>query len=95
MIKYAGLAPLHYESGQFNAPHTAITKKGSKYLRKTLYQIILPVIKHNEVFTKYYQLKISQGKGHLCAEGHCIRKLLRVIFQLLKTNQQCDPALLR
>lgn len=95
VIKYAGVAPLHYESSQFNAPHTAITKKGSKYLRKTLYQIILPVIKHNEVFTKYYQLKISQGKGHLCAEGHCIRKLLRVIFQLLKTNQQFDPALLR
>ena len=95
IIKFAGVAPLHYESSQFNAQHTAITKKGSKYLRKTLYQIILPVIRHNPVFNKYYQLKISQGKGHRCAQGHCVRKLLRIIYHLLKTNQQFNPQLLR
>lgn len=95
IIKFAGVAPLHYESSQFNAQHTSITKKGSKYLRKTLYQIILPVIKHNPVFYKYYQLKISQGKGHRCAQGHCVRKLLRIIYHLLKTNQQFDHQLLR
>ena len=95
IIKFAGVAPIHYESSQFNAPHTKISKKGSKYLRKTLYQIILPVIKFNPIFKKYYELKISQGKSHRCAEGHCIRKLLRLIFHLLKTNTQFDPALLR
>lgn len=95
IIKFAGVAPLHYESSQFTAQHTAITKKGSKYLRKTLYQIILPVIKFNPVFKEYYQLKISQGKGHRCAQGHCVRKLLRIIYHLLSTGQQFDPALLR
>lgn len=95
IIKFAGVAPLHYESSQFTAQHTAITKKGAKYLRKTLYQIILPVIKFNPVFKEYYQLKISQGKGHRCAQGHCIRKLLRIIYHLLSTGQQFDPALLR
>ena len=44
IIKFAGVAPLTYESSQFTAKHTAITKKGSTYLRKTLYQIIIPVI---------------------------------------------------
>ena len=95
IIKFAGVAPYHYESSQYNAQHTAITKKGSKYLRKTLYQIILPVINNNPVFKKYYRLKISQGKGHRCAQGHCIRKLLRVIYHLLETGQSFDPALLR
>lgn len=46
IIKFAGVAPYHYESSQFTAHHTAITKKGSRYLRKTLYHIILPVIKY-------------------------------------------------
>lgn len=95
IIKFAGVAPLHYESSQFTAQHTSITKKGSKYLRKTLYQIILPVINNNPVFKEYYQLKLSQGKGHRCAQGHCVRKLLRVIYHLLSTGQQFDPALLR
>ncbi len=95
IIKFAGVAPIHYESSQFTAQHSAITKKGSKYLRKTLYQIILSVIHHNPIFKQYYELKISQGKGHRCAQGHCVRKLLRIIYHLLSTGQKFDPALLR
>lgn len=95
IIKYAGVAPYIYESSQFSAEHTAISKKGSKYLRKTLYQIITPVIKYNPVFNEFYKLKISQGKGHRCAQGHCVRKLLRVIYHLESTKTQFDPALLR
>lgn len=94
IIKFAGVAPYHYESSQYMAQHTAITKKGSKYLRKTLYQIILPVINNNEVFRTYYNKKLSEGKGHRCAQGHCIRKLLRVIYHLLSTGQQFNPELL-
>jgi transposase len=95
IIKFAGVAPLTYESSQFTAQHTAITKKGCKYLRKTLYQIITPVINHNQVFKDFYNLKLSQGKGHRCAQGHCVRKLMRIIFHLLTTNTTFDPALLR
>lgn len=92
IIKYAGVAPSTYESSQFKAQHTSITKKGSKYLRKTLYQIILPVINNNKVFKEYYSLKISQGKSHRCACGHCIRKLLRIIYHLLTNNITYDPS---
>lgn len=95
IIKFAGVAPYEHQSSQYRAEHMPITKKGSKYLRKTLYQIILPVIKFNPVFYQYYHLKRSQGKSHRCAQGHCVRKLLRVIYHLLSTNQQFDPALLR
>lgn len=94
IIKFAGVAPYHYESSQFMAQHTAITKKGSRYLRKTLYQIILPVINNNEVFRTYYNKKLAEGKGHRCAQGHCIRKLLRVIYHLLTTGQQFCSELL-
>ena len=94
IIKFAGVAPYHYESSQFTAQYTAITKKGSRYLRKTLYQIIIPVISHNEVFHAYYNKKLAEGKGHRCAQGHCIRKLLRVIYHLLTTGQQFSPELL-
>ena len=95
IIKYAGVAPSTYESSQFKAQHTSITKKGSKYLRKTLYQIILPVINNNKVFKEYYSLKISQGKSHRCACGHCIRKLLRIIYHLLTNNITYDPSVVR
>lgn len=95
VIKFAGVAPYEYQSSQYRAEHMPISKKGSKYLRKTLYQIILSVISNNPVFYDYYRIKRSQGKSHHCAQGHCVRKLLRVIYHLLSTNQQFNPALLR
>lgn len=94
IIKYAGVAPLTYESSQFTAKHTAITKKGNKYLRKTLYQIIMVTIKNNPIFHEYYMQKVAQGKGHRCAQGHCIRKLLRVIYHVLTTNTAFDSSML-
>ena len=98
LIKFAGVAPYEHQSSQFKAEHTAITKKGSRYLRKTLYQIILPVINHNKVFKDYYNLKLSQGKSHRCAQGHCVRKLLRVIYHICTStddNIKFDANLLK
>ena len=95
IIKFAGLAPYEHQSSQYKAEHLPISKKGSKYLRKTLYQVILPVVRYNPVFQDYYRLKRSQGKGHRCAQGHCIRKLLRIVYHLLSTNQAFDPLLLK
>ena len=98
LITFAGVAPYEHQSSQFKAEHTAITKKGSRYLRKTLYQIILPVINHNKVFKDYYNLKLSQGKSHRCAQGHCVRKLLRVIYHICTStddNIKFDANLLK
>ena len=86
LISFAGVAPYVIESGQFEAARTYITKKGNPYLRKTLYQIALPVIRFNPVFYEYYTLKRNQGKSHRCALGHVVRKLLRVIYHLVSND---------
>lgn len=95
IVKFAGVAPYTYESSKYQAEHLPITKKGSKYLRKTLYQVIVPVIRNNQVFKDYYTLKRSQGKTYRCALGHCVRKLLRLIYHLETTEQKFNPELLR
>lgn len=95
IIKYAGVNPYISESGEYAADKTAITKKGSKYLRTTLYRVIIPVIRFNSVFKEYYKLKRFQGKGHLCALGHCIRKLLRIIYHLETNNISFDENLIK
>ena len=95
LISFAGLNPIVYQSGNTNLKMTRLSKKGSKYLRKTLYQIILPVIQNNTIFMNYYNKKISQGKSHRCAQGHCVRKLLRIIYHILKTGNSFDLDLIR
>ncbi|BBH25304.1 hypothetical protein SG0102_02380 [Intestinibaculum porci] len=84
--------PMHYESSQYEQRHSAITKKGNKYLRKMLYQVITPVINNNKVFKDFYDKKISEGKSHRCAQGHCVRKLIRILFHILITGELIDSA---
>jgi hypothetical protein len=95
LIKFAGVNPCVYESGTYSMTHTRLEKKGSKYLRKTLYQIIDSVIRFNPIFQAFYQKKISQGKSYRCAQGHCIRKLLRIIYKILSTGEGFDSAKLK
>ena len=95
LISYTGVCPYTNESGTYKASQTKITKKGSKYLRRTLYQVILPVIRFNPVFSEYYHLKRKQGKGHLCTLGHCIRKLLRIIYHLETNHLKFNPSLIK
>lgn len=93
VIAYAGLDCAVYQSGQYNADKTAITKRGSPHIRLSLYQAALPLCRFNATFNEYYNRKRSEGKSHRCAQGHVVRKLLRVIFKLLTENVNFDSAL--
>ncbi|WP_277820775.1 transposase, partial [Dubosiella muris] len=95
IIKLSGTNPFVYESGTYSMARTRLEKKGSKYLRATLYKTIQTVILFNPVFNQYYAKKRAEGKSHLCAQGHCVRKLLRIIYHILTTGKEFDPALLR
>ncbi len=80
LISYAGMEPLVHQSGKYDAAHMPISKHGSRYLRKALYQAVFTVCKYCQVFNDYYTKKRDQGKTYRCAQGHCVRKLLRVIY---------------
>lgn len=93
LIAFAGCDPATYQSGEYNAPTTAISKRGSPHLRLALYQAALPASRYNDTFSSYYNLKRKQGKGHRCAQGHLVRKILRVIYKILTENISFDFAL--
>ena len=92
LISYAGMEPLVHQSGKYDAAHMPISKHGSRYLRKALYQAIFTVCKYDPTFQAYYTKKRNQGKSHRCAQGHCVRKLLRVIYKLLSSDILFDTA---
>ena len=94
LISYAGMDPLVHQSGKYDAAHMPISKHGSRYLRKALYQAVFTVSKYEPTFHAYYTKKLNQGKSYRCAQGHCVRKLLRVIYKLLSTGSSYNPDLL-
>ena len=91
LLAFAGLDPTVYQSGEFEASHTKITKRGSKYLRWAIHQVSSGIWKWDKTFKDYYLKKINEGKHHFVAIGHIDKKLVRVIFSLLKNKQSFIP----
>ena len=84
---YAGLVPSTYSSGDRQA-HGRITKQGSRWLRWTMTEIAQRQLlcKKTPGFGWYYQ-RIKQRKGSGAAAVATARKLLAVVWRLLKDNR--------
>lgn len=90
LLAYSGLDPSIYQSGNFEARSTRMSKRGNSLLRYNLVYAAHNLVLHNNTFKEYYDLKRSQGKSHYCALGHCAHKLVRIIFKMLKSNVDFD-----
>ena len=90
LLAYAGLDPSTYQSGNFEARSTRMSKRGNSLLRYNLVYAAHNLVLNNKTFKEYYDLKRSQGKTHYCALGHCAHKLVRIIFKMLKSNVDFD-----
>ena len=83
LLAYAGLDPSVYQSGNFQAKKTRMSKRGSKTLRYALINAAHNVVKNNSTFKAYYDAKIAGGRSHYNALGHCAGKLVRIIFKMM------------
>ncbi|WP_156300451.1 hypothetical protein [Streptobacillus canis] len=72
-----------------------MSKRGPALLRYALINAAWQISLLNNTFAKYYQLKRNQGKRHYSALGHVAKKLIHVIFKILKDNVAFDPESLR
>lgn len=83
---FAGLAPQIYESGKFKATSTPMDKKGSVYLRNALYQVTKSAYVTSNFMRSYVDRKRAQGKHFYTAMSHGMKKMVRIIFAVLKKN---------
>jgi transposase len=91
LLAFAGLDPSIYQSGQYNASSTPMVKRGSTYLRWGLMQAARLVAYRDETFFTYFEKKLSEGKHYYVALTHVAKKLVRVLFHLLRTGQNFAP----
>lgn len=88
LIAYAGLDPTVKQSGTWQAKSTRMSKRGNRLLRFALIWAANNVRKHPSKMKDYYGKKITEGKSHYNALGHCAAKLCRYIFFVLNHPNQ-------
>ncbi len=92
LLAFAGLDPSVYQSGNFQAKCTRMSKRGSRVLRYALMNAAHNVVKNNATFKAYYDAKMAEGRTHYNALGHCAGKLVRVIWKMLTDEAEFNLA---
>ena len=91
LLAYAGCSPSTYQSGQLTSTYSRMEKRGSRYLRYALYNAAKYVCLWDANFAAYLAKKRAEGKHYNVALSHVIKKLVRLIFALLKSGQPYRP----
>ena len=93
VAKYAGLVWNRNQSGDFEAEHSRMIKSGNRYLRYYLLEAANSVRRCDSEFRRYYNLKLKEVNKyqHKRALALTARKLVRLVFRLLKDNRLYIP----
>lgn len=93
LAKYAGLVWSQHQSGEFEAEETSRLRTGNKYLRYYLVQAADSVRKHDTEYAAFYRKKYDEVPKHKHKRALVLsaRKLVRLVFMLLKTNTLYTP----
>jgi len=87
LVAFAGLDASVHQSGAFTGTQNHISKRGSPYLRRALWNAAVVAAVHDPVLAAFYQKKRAEGKAYGTAIGAVARKLTFAIFAVLRDNK--------
>lgn len=90
LVVFAGIDATVKQSGEFEGNQNKMSKRGSPYLRRALFQAALVASlgkNPDPVLSAFYQKKISEGKHHNTAVGAVARKMCNIIYYVLTENR--------
>lgn len=87
LIAFAGTDPSENQSGNKLSSNDKTSKRGSPYLRHAIYTASLVAMSNEPTLRAYYDKKINEGKHHFVALAGISRKLLTIIYYILKENR--------
>jgi transposase len=93
LAAYAGLTPHERTSGSsvHRPPH--LVKTGNSRLRRALYLPAIVAMRHNPAVHALAERLRARGKRPMVIVGAAMRKLLHLIYGVLKSGTPFDPAL--
>jgi transposase len=90
LVAYAGLCPRQQQSGG-QVGYSYLSKQGSAHIRKALYFPALTAKTHNPQLRIFAQRLLAAGKAKMTVVVAVMRKLLVLIYAILKSGHPYDP----
>jgi transposase len=90
LAAFAGVEPSTNQSGE-SAGKAHMSKRGSPYLRRAIWLASLNASVHDPAIHAFYEKKRAEGKDHMTAMGHICRKMVSIIFAVMRDNKPYVP----
>jgi len=91
LVAFAGLNPAQRQSGTSRRSKTPISKQGHACLRAALFMPAVSAKRHNPILHAFAQRLTDRGLCGLEVVVAVMRKLLHLIFGILKSGHPFDP----
>lgn len=92
VVAYMGLSPKEKTSGTSVKGRPSLSKIGSARLRKALYMPALSATRCNPFVRALYQRLTAKSKNGMVVACACMKKLVHIMFGVLKTGKPFDPS---
>jgi transposase len=93
LTAFIGLNPQERSSGTSLRGYIGLSKKGNSRLRKAFYMPAIVALRFNPIVNTFCERLKTNGKAKMCALGAAMRKLVCIVFGVLKSGLPFDPAL--
>lgn len=90
LVAYVGVDPIVRRSGKY-VGEFGISKKGNRYLRRTVYLMAINVIRFEGKFRNFYLRLRGKGRSYMEAVIAVANKLVRTIYSMLIHNTFYSP----
>lgn len=94
LAAYAGVDPTVKQSGDFSGTRMKMSKRGSPYLRRAIWLASTVAAFKDPAIHALYERKRAEGKDHMTVIGHICRKMISIIFAVLRDNSPYVPAVI-
>lgn len=91
LASFIGLAPRLRLSGTSVRGRSSMCKVGNSQVRKALFMPAMVAMKYNPVLMQMRERLLAAGKPRMLIVGAAMRKLVHIIYGVLKNNQPFDP----
>jgi transposase len=89
---YVGVTPVERRSGTSLHAPARMSKSGNRQVRTSLYMATLAAKRSNPIVQQFAQRLARKGKKPKAILGACMRKLIHLVFGVLKHQRPFDPS---
>lgn len=91
LAAFLGVAPKIKQSGSSVRGRSTLSKMGRSALRKSFFMPALVALRYNPILKEMKQRLLANGKAKMAIVGAAMRKLIHIVYGVLKSNRPFDP----